>query len=99
MRTPPAAQNRIKRLIAEQEKAAKRIDETRKRTSQIRQLRERNTQHVQVRHAPVCPAAAHLAVPTAAAFALKGPVRPGIAHTAGGPSCDAGPLCCCTGQP
>ncbi|KAG8460188.1 hypothetical protein KFE25_004436 [Diacronema lutheri] len=39
--------NRIKRLLAEQEKAAKRIEETRKRTGQIRQLRERNMQHVQ----------------------------------------------------
>lgn len=39
--------NRIKRLLAEQEKAVKRTEETRQRIAQIRQARERSVQHVQ----------------------------------------------------
>jgi hypothetical protein len=39
---PPAVQNRISRLIIEQEKAEKRIAETRRRTMEIRNLKQRN---------------------------------------------------------
>lgn len=44
-RAPPRPQNRINRLLIEQERASKRITETRRRTEEIMKLKERNTQH------------------------------------------------------